>query len=210
MKDMNIAKIKKELASYARKIAADKLTVGASGNLSVRCGNSIYIKSSGAFFESAAESDFIKLNLKNPSIKSLKKRPSCEYKLHIACYKKRPDIRFIFHTHPIISTTLYSAGIKDKPLTMEFDLYIGSSIKIVDFAPPGSAMLANKVARKAKNSDSIIIKKHGLVTFGKTAQEAYLRALIIEREAKARFISKLFRVKPPSLSEKELQALVNI
>ena len=66
------------------------------------------------------------------------------------------------------------------------------------------------LAEKAKKHDAIIIKKHGLVTFGLTAQEAYLRALIIEREARAKFLCKLFKVKPPSLSEKELNTLVNI
>ena len=207
---MNILKIKKELAFYSRKIAADKLTIGASGNLSARNGNNIYIKSTGCCFEDIRPSDFVRLNLENPSTNNLKTKPSCEYRLHIACYKKRPDIRFIFHTHPIISTTLYSAGLKDKPLTMEFAVYIGNAIGVVNFASPGSALLAKRVAEKAKRNDSIIIKKHGLVTFGLTAQEAYLRALIIEREARAKFLCKLFKVKQPSLSEKELSALVNI
>ena len=207
---MNILKIKKKLAFYSRKIAADKLTIGASGNLSTISGNYIYIKSSGCCFENIKPSDFVKLNLKSPSTKNLKKRPSSEYRLHIACYKKRPDIKFIFHTHPIVSTTLYSAGLKDKPLTMEFAVYIGNAIGVVNFASPGSIVLAKKVAEKAKECDSIIIKKHGLVTFGKSAQEAYLRALIIEREARATFLCKLFKVKPPSLSEKELNSLVNI
>jgi len=207
---MNILKIKKELVFYSRKIAADKLTIGASGNLSAKSGNYIYIKSTGCCFENIKTSDFIGLNLKNPLTNSLKKRPSCEYRLHIACYKKRPDIKFVFHTHPIISTTLYSAGLKDRPLTMEFAAYIGNSIGVVNFASPGSALLANKVAEKAKEYDSIIIKKHGLVTFGRTAQEAYIRSLIIEREARAKFLCKLFKVKPPSLSKKELNTLVNI
>ena len=93
---------------------------------------------------------------------------------------------------------------------MEFAVYIDNSMSVVNFQSPGSMLLANKVAEKAKNHNTIIIKKHGLVTLGKTAQEAYLRALIIEREAKARFISKLFKVRPPSLSVKEIEALVNI
>jgi L-fuculose-phosphate aldolase len=75
------------------------------------------------------------------------------------------------------------------------------------FLSPGSKALADAVKDAAARHDVIIIKKHGLITIGKTMQEAYLKALIIEREARSQVICRLFRKKPPYITDKELASL---
>ena len=200
--------LKKELAGFAQKAAKDSLTVAASGNISARKSSCIYIKAAGVSFEKAGPGDFVRLNLRNPSLKGLKNRPSCEYRLHIACYNKRPQIKSVFHTHPIFSTTLYSAGAKIKPTTMEFALYIGTKgVVVVDFIPPGTKELAEAVGRVIADHNAVIIRKHGLVTVGNSLQEAYLRTLVIEREAKAQFICRLYSKRQPFLTKEEICSL---
>lgn len=194
------------LAKYARKIAYDNLTIGSSGNLSGRLGEKICIKLSNKEFIKSKSSDFIYLNIKKPKIKP-GKQPSCEYNLHIACYKKRPDIQAVFHTHPLFATTLYSSGVQHKAITLEFALYIKQPIPIVDFMPPGSLELARAVAGAALENDVIVIKQHGLVTLGRTLHEAYLKALIIEREQKAALICRIMRTTPKYLSGRQIDAL---
>ena len=200
-------KLQTELAKYARKIAEERLTFGSSGNISAKAGKNIFIKTSGTSFECAKPADFVRLGINSPPGKNLKRKPSIEYRMHIAAYKMRPDVKAVFHTHPLITTALYSAGIKQKPVTMEFALYIGKSIIVVPFASPGSARLAERVARALKNHDAVIIKKHGLVTVGSSMQEAFLKALIIERESRARFLCRLFRKVPPYLTNSEINSL---
>jgi L-fuculose-phosphate aldolase len=199
----DILAVKKELARYARKAAEDKLTVATSGNISAKRGNRIYIKVMGASFEKARPSDFIGIDIGYPSLKRLKIRPSFEYRSHIACYKKRPEIKAVLHTHPLIATTLYSAGIKSEPVTIEFALYIGKRITAINFIQPGTKKLADTVGRAVTGHDAVVIKKHGLVTVGQSLQEAYLRALVIEREARAQFICRLFKKSPPFLRKNE-------
>jgi L-fuculose-phosphate aldolase len=201
-------RLKGELSYFCRKIAQDRLTAAASGNISVRYNDNIYIKAKGVSFEEAGPQDFLRLDINNPDLKRLQPAPSFEYKFHIACYKSRPDIQAVLHTHPVFATTFYSAGIREKPITIEFVLYAGKSITAIPFLAPGSRRLAKAVGAGVKNHDAVVIKKHGLVTVGKSLQEAYLKALIIEREAKAQFICRLFRKEPPFLTKKDIALIM--
>jgi len=199
--------LRAELAKYARKIAEDKLVVGPSGNISARSGRHIYIKSSGTYFENARPSDFVSLDINSPKPGGCHSKPSCEYKFHIACYKNRPKIQAVFHTHPLMATTLYSTEIKLKPITLEFALYVADAITTVPFASPGSKKLAGAVDKAISKSDAVIMKKHGLITVGETLQEAYLKALIIERETRAQLVCRLFKKRPPYLTQAQLDSL---
>ena len=205
-----VQNIKKDLVKFAHKAAEDKLTFGSSGNISARKADRIYIKARGVSFEKARLTDFIGLDIKNPLLKNLKVKPSCEYRFHIVCYKKRPEIKAVIHLHPLAATTLYSSGIKLKPLTIESSLYIGKRITAINFAPPGTKRLADAISKAIVNNDVIIIKKHGLVAVGKSLQEAYLRALVVEREARAQFICRLFKKKPPFLTRKEIESIAAV
>jgi len=209
MKTGNIS-LKRGLAEYARKMAYDNLVTGSSGNISQRSKSHIYIKRSGASFEEAKPSDFIPIGIDESTHKDSKKRPSCEYRFHLAVYKKRPEIEAVFHTHPLVATTLYSAGMRLKPITLEFALYIEGSLVVIPFMPPGSKKLAEEVKKAAESSDLIIMKKHGLITMGESLQEAYLRAIIVEREARAQVLCRLFNKKPPYLTKKELDSLTSL
>lgn len=206
---MSIDKLKRELARYARKMAQDGLTIGASGNISARHGRKFYIKASGRPFEDIKSTDFIGLDIDNPEVKSAGKMPSCEYRLHAACYKKRPDIKAVFHTHPFFAAMAFSKSIQPKPVTMEFAAYISRNIKAIEFCPPGTRKLAMEVGQACKSHDCIIMKKHGIITLGKTTQDAYLKNLIIEREARARIIVKLLRIKGACFSCKEIAMLAD-
>lgn len=202
-----VLNLKKELARFAHKIAEDRLTLATSGNISARKGSRIYLKAKGVFFQMAKPSDFVELDLNHPSLKRYRTTPSNEYRFHIECYKRRPEVNAVLHTHPLIATTFYSAGISKKPLTLEFALYIGKSITTIPFLPPGTKELAAKIGKAITDHDAVVMKKHGLVTVGRSLQEAYLKALVIEREARAQFICRLFKRPPPFLRKDEILSL---
>ena len=206
---MNVDKLKKELVRYARKMAQEGLTIGASGNISARCGRKFYIKAAGKSFENLKELDFVCLDINSPNIKGLKIMPSCEYRLHAACYSNRPDIKAIFHIHPFFAAIAFSKGVCSKPVTMEFAAYISNSITSIEFIPPGSYKLARALETACSEHDCIIMKKHGIITLGETMQDAYMQNLMIEREAKAQIIKKLLQIKGACFTSKEVAMLVN-
>ncbi|MFA5069229.1 MAG: class II aldolase/adducin family protein [Candidatus Omnitrophota bacterium] len=205
---MKIDRIKKDLARYARRMASDGLTVGSSGNLSARDGKRFFIKSAGCLFEALRPDDFVPLDINCPTVQGLEKVPSCEYRLHAACYRQRSDIRAVFHTHPFFTKLMFSETASARPVTMEYAAYINRAVTCVDFASPGSSALARLIEKACKKHDCIIMKKHGLITLGRGMQEAYLRSLMVEREARARVIKGLLRLKKACFSKRELDMLI--
>lgn len=199
---MNRATVKKELVRCARELAAEGLVSGGAGNISTRAGNQIYIKKAATGFKQAKSKDFI--NIKD------KKQVSAEWRLHLYCYKARPDIKAVVHTHPVAVLLLASMGIKIKPVTVDFAVYFKNGIKYTKFALLGSKNLAELTANAIKDHDGVILSNHGLVTVGESLKEASLRSIIAEREAKIILASKLLNRKIKTLTKPQLKSIYNI
>lgn len=175
-------KIKRLLAEYGKETARRHLVMGAMGNISARAGNTVWIKRGGVWLEGAGPADFIAVGLR--SAKSVCGRlPSKEIFLHLGCYRSRPDIGAVVHTHPFMSTALGTAKVNLNICSPRLHKRIGSKIALLPYYPPGSRKLADEVRRAIKKTNAIILSNHGLVTVGKDIKEAYRRTCICEKEA---------------------------
>jgi len=166
---------KKEIIEISKKMKEKGFLPGFSGNISIRVGEKILITPSGL--------DKSKLKLKDISIIDLNGRiisglkPSSEYRMHINIYKIRKDIKSVVHTHPPLITALSCSNIKVfKPLLSEFVIYIGK-LHLVPYNTPGSIELANSIKKYLKNSNSLLLKNHGLICF---AKNIYIAAALTE------------------------------
>ncbi len=120
--------------------------------------------------ERAKPSDFIKIGRKNRGLVSK------EINLHLGCYKARPDIKAVIHTHPFIITAL--GTVLNKIGRKKLD-----KVAIIKYYKPGSKLLAKVVSRAIKNRDAVVMANHGLVTVGRSLKEAYERTVKIEANA---------------------------
>ena len=196
------SKIKAELAKCARELACEGVVSGTSGNISTKQGSLIYIKKSNTGFKNAKSGDFV-------DIKD-KKQASIEWKLHNACYRIRPDVKAVVHTHPTALLALASAGIKIKPVTIDFAIYFKKGIKYTKYAPPGSKKLASAVAKAIKYCNGVIMAGHGLVTAGKSLKEAAFLTIIAEREARIILAAKLLRKSVKPLTPYQLKSIYKL
>ncbi len=108
-------------------------------------------------------------------------KPSSEWRMHVAIYRVRDDVRFVLHTHPPNILALTRAGLKIDMSLSEAISYVGEVID-VPFLRPGSNELAEAVSRalSRKNVTAVILRNHGLVTVGVTPYEAFNRAEVLE------------------------------
>ncbi len=199
---MQSSNIKEKLAQCARELVSEGLVKGASGNISFKKEGQIYIKKSGTNFKEAKPPDFVCINDK--------KRVSIEWKLHQACYKARPGIKAVVHTHPVAILALASMGIKIKPVTIDFAVYFKNGLKHTKFALPGSKNLAELTANAIKNYDGVILSNHGLVTVGASLKEASLRSIIAEREAKIILAARLLNRRIKNLTKSQLKSICKL
>ena len=195
--------IRKELAEYGRKIFARKLVIGAGGNISARNGNKIYIKASGISLEDSRPSDYNEVDLKTGKAVCLNRPCSIEIPMHLACYKARPDVGAVVHTHPVYGTILGAIGARLGYISYEFMFTMKSEVPTINYRSAGSVALASEVGKAIKKYNGALLRNHGAIVVGKDMKEAYERALALERAAKTCIFSGLSG-KISLISKKEL------
>ena len=112
---MNDKNLRVSLAEYGRRLMADRLVTGPGGNLSARSGNVIYLSSSGLAFDEMRAEDYVGMKLDTGDLLEEERRPTSEFMVHLACYRKRPDIGAVVHTHPPYTVALSSSGNVGRP-----------------------------------------------------------------------------------------------
>ncbi|MBQ1447308.1 MAG: class II aldolase/adducin family protein [Solobacterium sp.] len=113
-------------------------------------------------------------------------RPSSETLMHIECYKERPDIRAIVHTHSAMASAF---ACLNRPIpSFIFELFVfhldNGVIPVAPYALPGTMDLARSVAETVKRSDLVLMERHGTIAVGGNLNEAYENADYIEELAK--------------------------
>lgn len=182
----------KKLIKFGRMCYAKDLVLAAGGNISARTGDTIYITRRGASLGKLTAEDFIPIKLKGKTLHP-RRQPSAEFRLHIACFRARPDIRAVIHTHPAFSTALANAGVSLKDFTYELSGAIGSDVPCLKFIIPGTEVLAKEVGRRIKKANGLLLPKHGIVTVGKDVEEAFHRSLALERASKTYIFNKILQ-----------------
>ncbi len=174
--------IKSQLVEYSRLAHQRGLTAAFGGNLSVRLGNRVFIKATGAVMDEMNEAQVAVIDMNGNQLSGV--RPSSEYRLHLAVYRKRPDVRAIAHLHPPYSIAV-SALLRDELpiITPEAELYLGK-IPITPFRPAGTEELAEVTSEALRKADAVIMERHGVVTVGRSLREAFYKAELVEESAK--------------------------
>lgn len=208
MNKPDVLKLKQKLIKYGRELFDEKLVVGSGGNISARMENSIYIKASGASLKNSTPDDYIKVDLKSGRQIDCGRRCSVELPMHLACYKARPDIGAVIHTHPVCATAL--AAIEEEVPLVSYELAVAMRSKIctIKYIRSGTKNLAKAVADNIKKCNGVLLKNHGALVVGNDLKEAFVRALALERACKIFVISK-FAGKVSSIPGIELKKILS-
>ena len=180
--------IRAQLVKYSRLAHSRGLTAAFGGNLSIRAGNRVFIKATGAVMDDMTAEQVAVIDMNGNQISGV--RPSSEYRLHLAVYSLRPDVKAIAHLHPpysIIASTLLEDELPI--ITPEAELYLGR-IPIAPFRPAGSQELAEVTSKALEKADAAIMARHGIVTVGRSLREAFYKAELVEESARLWYLGR--------------------
>ena len=183
------------------------LTIGSSGNISVRLSDGWLMTPTGSSMGNLDPNEISKLDLNGKLISG--KSPTKESFLHIAMYDERPDSGAVVHLHSTHSVAVSClAGIDKKnvlpPITAYYVMKIGK-LPLVPYFPPGDINLAKAVKEMASNHHAVLLANHGPVVAGKTLEDAVYA--IEELEETARLFLLLRNMKTQYLNEKQVKIL---
>jgi L-fuculose-phosphate aldolase len=181
---MELEDIKKEVLETAIKMSKMGLAAGTWGNISARVDKHyMIITPSGMGYDTLKPEDMILANIHDLSYEG-KLKPSVEFPLHAEIYKARPEINAVIHTHSINASSIAAARKDIPPILDDMVQIVGGSIRITEYALPGSKQMAKNAVKKLENRNATILANHGPVCLGRNLNEALITSQIVEKTAK--------------------------
>ena len=186
------------------------LTIGSSGNISVRLDDGWLMTPTGCSMGNLDPNEISKLDLDGNLISG--NNPTKESFLHIAMYDERPDSRAVVHLHSTHSVAVSCLADIDKknvlpPITAYYVMKIGT-LPLVPYFHPGDINLAKAVKEMASDHHAVLLANHGPVVAGKTLKDAVYA--IEELEETARLFLLLKNMKTQYLNQNQVHELTKL
>jgi len=209
---MDVEQARRDLVEYGVKLDRSGMIIGPGGNISVRCGEVVYIKASGTAMGDGREADYLALDLATGEVidgggggggGGGDMRPSCECGMHLAAYRAREDAGAFVHSHPAYATAWSFSGRALRALTPDFAAFLGVEVPVLPYTAPGSEELAGSVAAALAKCEAAILGSHGMVAIGASMRDAYTKTLLVEDAAETVLAALAAGVEPKYLDPEE-------
>jgi L-fuculose-phosphate aldolase len=172
---------REQLVEYSSRLAADGLAVGTAGNMSVRHGSQVVITPSGIRYGELVPADICRMALDGTKLEAAE-TPSSELPMHLAIYAAT-DAGAIVHTHS--AEVIALSASRDKLPAIHYAITgLGGPVRVAAYTRFGSADLAEAVVKALDGRRAAILQNHGAICYGRTLQQAYDNALLLEWLAK--------------------------
>lgn len=179
---------REQVVAYGKKMSAAGLSTGTSGNISVYNAEKglMAISPSGIDYFSTTPEDVVVTDL-DANIVDGDKKPSSEWALHTAFYRRKPHIRAVVHTHSMYCTTFAVLGMPLRAVHYAIADAGAAEIPCAPYRLFGTAELAEAAVEAAGRSDAVLLANHGLVACGKDLRGAYGLACNLEYVAELQY-----------------------
>jgi L-fuculose-phosphate aldolase len=200
--------LRRDLAKLGKRLYRLGFMPGTSGNLSVRLDSKFILATpTGVSKSQLHKEDMVIVDLDGHQYSGNRKVTS-EIGMHLAVYNGRPDISAVVHSHPPIATAFACAGrALDQPLCSEALMTLGA-VPLAPYATTGTDEVAASLAEFIPEHEAILMANHGVVTYGKTLMEAFMKMETVEHFAHIALIVDQLGSASPIQNDK-LAALLN-
>ncbi|MEM0914753.1 MAG: 3-oxo-tetronate 4-phosphate decarboxylase [Planctomycetota bacterium] len=178
--------LREGIAMHGRSIFDRGLTIGSSGNISVRLPDGMLITPTNSCLGRLDPDRIAKLDDSGEVVAG--DQPSKEALLHHSMYRARPHEGAIVHLHSTYCVAVSCIDDIDPanalpPITAYYVMRVGS-LPLVPYYAPGDARLAEAVREAAAKSSAVLLANHGPVVAGKSLDAAVYAAEELEETAK--------------------------
>lgn len=181
----------RDVVDVAHRLYARGLVAATDGNISARLpGGTFLATRTGLGKGSATPDDILEVNEKGETIGS-PLSPSTELGMHLYIYAQRSDVGAVVHAHPPYATAFAVAGL-GMPDCVFPEVIVGLGvIPLAEYATPSTPEVAASLAPFVMSATAILLKNHGVVTYGKDLSEAYLKMEKVEHAAHVLLLARL-------------------
>lgn len=183
---MRLETVRAEIADAGRELERAGLVQGTSGNLSVRdpAGGTIAVTPSSVEYRRIHPADVLLVD-GDGNLEEGSHLVSSELSMHLALYRRRPDVGAVVHTHSPWATTWAVLG-QEIPAVHYVIASIGYAVRVAPYATFGTEALARNVVSTLAADNAVLLASHGVVAVG-----ADLRAAL-ENAVRVEFLAELY------------------
>ncbi len=184
---MSAPSLRARVAAVARELHARGWVANHDGNVTVKDGARFLATPTATSKRAIADRDLLELDPAGKVVGAGK--AFGELGLHLAVYKRRPDVGAVVHAHPPHATAIACApgGVSDhlvaRPFIAEAVVSLGPVIPRVPFAAPGDPAVA-ALAPWIEEVDAVLLGGHGVIAWGADLEQAFLRLELVEHLAR--------------------------
>ena len=171
--------VRQQLLDYAQLLNSSGLSIGKSGNISLRFQEGFLITPSGMDYQQLCTNDLVWLDHKGQYSQG-KLKPSSEWHFHHGIYQAQPNINAVVHAHPTYCTALACAGRAIPAFHYMVAIAGGTDIPIAPYALFGTPLLSKYVVETLQQRSACLLANHGMIAVGSNLDKTFQLALEVE------------------------------
>lgn len=181
------------------------------GNVSARDSETglVVIKPSGVSYSTMRAEDMVVVDAEGNTVEGCY-RPSSDLPTHLYLYKKYPSLGGIVHTHSTYATAFAQSGREITAYgTTHADNFYGNipctrDLSEEEIAESYERNIGKVIAEAISDVDAtptILVKNHGVFTWGETPELAIENAVTLEEVAKMAFLTEQLNPSAPKIDQ---------
>jgi L-fuculose-phosphate aldolase len=190
---------RRQVAEVSRRLAAEGLVLGTSGNVSARSGDEVAITPTGAVLAELEPERVTVVDLDGRHVDG-ELAPTSEIELHLGVYS-RYEAGAVVHTHSPMATAL-SCVLDEVPCVHYGMLQLGGPVPVAPYETFGTPVLDTLEGRRAA-----LMANHGAIVHAGDAAEALELALLLEWACGVYWHAAAI-AQPRALGEEQRQAVI--
>jgi len=187
---INEFQLKQEICEIGRRIYAKGYAAANDGNITVKISDNEVLCTPTMVSKGFLKPDDIcKVDMQGRQLEGRKKRTS-EILLHLELFKDDPTMKAVVHCHPPHATAFSIAGEEIPTCILpEVEIFLGV-VPTAVYENPGTQAFADTIRPFVGKANTVVLKNHGTISWGRSLQEAYFRTEILDAYCRMLCIAK--------------------
>ena len=192
-------KEKKQVLDAALEIRRCSLVSLSGGNISMRVGEDRYLVTpSGMIYEQKVPEDECLIDGPCRVVEGNRK-PSSDSSALVYLFEHMPKVQAVIHTHQPWATAAGFAADEIPDFLVTIMDACRNPVRVAPFTPSSAVGMGKLAVEYAGDSLAVILKHHGVITWGGDLQEALYAAVYLEEATKTYVLAKAMGVQIPAL-----------
>ena len=194
--DMDAAK--REILDYCLRSMEYGLNFNTQGNISLRVPgveDRFLITPTDLEYDKMKPEDIVLVNGNSEVIEG-DLGPSSEVTVHMAVYKRRPDVNAIVHSEPVFSNVWGVIGEPILGTLVNMVIYSKGDVPIMPFELSNSSLFGEHMCDVMGELNAVVWANHGLLTVGENLRDAFKTSVAVESAAKVQAYARNITDKP--------------